>query len=93
LLQRLGVAAKIKELFPQQEDHNDIADHLVLLLQGGYTQVDYTTLPGRPLPLAHPLPEEKIESIEALFDKHPVLWQLTDQLGLEISNAKAWSKP
>jgi hypothetical protein len=93
LLQRLGVAAQIKELFPQQEDHTDIADHLVLLLQGESTQVSYTTLPGRFLPLAHPLPKEKIERIEAMFDKHPVLWQLTDQLGLEITDAKAVSKP
>ncbi len=93
LLKQLGIAVQVKELFPRQEDHSDIADHLVLLLQCQYTKVNDSTPTGRPLPLAHPLPEEKIESIEALFDKHPVLWQLTDQLGLEISNAKVWSKP
>ena len=93
LLHQLGVTAQIKELFPLQEDHTDIADHLVLLLQGEYTQVNHTTLPGRSLPLAHPLPEEKLERIEAVFDKHPVLWQLTDQLGLEITDAKSVSKP
>jgi hypothetical protein len=93
LLQQLQIAAQIKELFLQQEDHTDIADHLVLLLQGKCTKVNYTTLPERSLPLAHPLPQDKIETIEAVFSKHPVLWQLTDQLGLEISDAKAWSKP
>lgn len=93
LLQQLRIAAQIKELFPQQEDHTDIADHLVLLLQSEYTRGHYTPLTGRPLPLAHPLPEEKIERIEALLNKHPVLWQLTDQLGLEISDVKAPLKP
>jgi hypothetical protein len=93
LLQQLRIAAQIKELFPQQEDHTNLADYLVLLLQGDCLQVNYTTPPGRPFPLAHPLPEEKIEKIEALFNKHPVLWQLTDQLRLAITDAKAWSKP
>jgi hypothetical protein len=93
LLEQLGIAAQIKEFFPQQEDHTDLADYLVLLLQGDCPQINCTTLPGRPLPLAHPLPEEKIERIEALFNKHPVLWQLTDQLALEIIDAKVVSKP
>jgi hypothetical protein len=92
-LQQLRIAAQIKELFPQQEDHTDIADYLVLLLQREYIPVNHITLPDRPLPLAHPLPEENIERIEALFNKHPVLWQLTEQLGLEITDAKSVSKP
>jgi DNA primase len=90
LLHQLLIAAQIKELFPQQDDHTDIADHLVLLLQGECTRVN--SLPDRSLPLAHPLPQEKVESIKVLFGKHPVLWQLTDQLGLEISDTKIVSK-
>ncbi len=61
-------------------------------LQGDCRQINYTTPPGRHFPFAHPFPEEKIERIEALFSKHSVLWQLTDQLGLEITDAKALRK-
>jgi hypothetical protein len=89
LLKQLGIGVQIKELFPQQEDHTDLADHLILLLQSEYNQANPITLPDLPLPLAHPLPKEKPERIEALINKHPVFWQLTDQLGLEITDAKA----
>jgi hypothetical protein len=86
LLKQLGVAAQVKDLFLQKTDHTDLADHLLLGLQEDY---DQTRPPSdRLLPLAHPMPQEETKSLEAVFSKHPLLWQLTEQLGLTITSVK-----
>jgi hypothetical protein len=86
-LKCVGVEAQIKDLFPGKADRTDLADHLINHLQNNYSlPVDANPPTGR-LPLAHPLPEEKVQNIAVLFNKHPVLWQLTEQLGLEITGS------
>lgn len=85
ILKNIGVKAQIKDLFPGKTNCTDLADHLINYLQNSYSLPVDETSPIPRLPLAHPLPEEKVQNISVLFNKHPVLWQLTEQLGLEIT--------
>ena len=88
LLKQLRIEAQIKELFPDKEDHTDLADYLIVVvnqLQHRYAVPFHEGLPAQKLPLAHPLPEERLNKISLMFNKHPVLWRLTEQLGLEIT--------
>jgi hypothetical protein len=59
ILKQQGIEAQIKDLFPQQADHRDLADHLIDQLQQGYTKTKQVVLPARSLPLAHPLPTRR----------------------------------
>jgi hypothetical protein len=81
VLQKAGAKAQVKELFPGREDHYDLADYLIALF-GGKTSRE------RLLPLAYPLPVEQTGQVQRLFDKHPLLWNLTGALGLEIIGVK-----
>ncbi len=81
MLQKAGAKALVKELFPGREDHSDIADHFIALFQR-------KTSGERLLPLVYPLSIEQTEQVQRLFNKYPLLWELTDALGLEITQVK-----
>ncbi len=85
LLKNVGVKAQIKDLFPGKTDRTDLADHLINHLQNNCSFPVDGIATAQQLPLAHPLPEEKVQTISVLFHKYPILWQLTEQLGLEIT--------
>jgi hypothetical protein len=44
--------------------------------------------PQSTCPLARPFSQAEREKIECLFSRQPLLWQLSSQLGLEITGIK-----
>jgi len=85
MLNQLGIGAYVKDLFPNMDDSSDLADYLVKhALHDGVLFISEIH-PIQRLPLAHPLQSEKLNQIELMFNRYPVLWQLTEQLGLEIT--------
>ncbi len=84
LLERLAIEAQVRDLFSYSEDHTDLADYLLSQLRENSLHAASGGFAAKALPLARPFPQAEREKMERIFSKHPLLWQLSTQLGLEI---------
>ena len=85
LLRPPGAEAQVRDLFPHREDHTDFADYLMIQLREKSSQASGAGVFVTRLPLARPFPHAEGERIERMFSRQPLLWQLADEFGLEIS--------
>ncbi|KAA5542424.1 DUF6371 domain-containing protein [Adhaeribacter rhizoryzae] len=83
ILTKLSISNKILDLFPERNDKTDLADYIISLHHTNKTEVI-----SRQIPVVNTLPENKKVMLEVLFHNNPILWSLTEKLGLVVKDVK-----